>query len=82
MADLLSFEKTGDVYSRAHTLDALWAEAEALGKVSIETSWSGSYTSTINCTVRRSNVFAKGEGDTPVAALEDAIREARAIGAE
>ncbi|MBY6055356.1 hypothetical protein [Leisingera daeponensis] len=83
MADLLSFEKgpTG-VFDHAETLDSLWAEAEALGKVGVDHTFSGGYRATVNFhTASGSNVFAHGEGKRPHEALRGAMAEARSLGA-
>lgn len=83
MTSLLSFEKGHNgVFDRAETLDSLWAEAEALGKVGVDYTFSGGYKATVNFkTASGSNIFAHGEGRRPHEALRSAIAEAMSLGA-
>lgn len=83
MADLLSFAKgAGGVFGPCETLDAAWAEAEAFGRVGVDTTLMGTYRATISFqTAGGSHVFAHGEGREPVAALRAAMCEARQLGA-
>lgn len=78
---LLSYARTGDVFTQADTLDAAWAEAEAIGRTKVETRFDRTYEATINFeTGGGSNVFSHGRGATPVEALRAAIREALRVG--
>ena len=83
MGDMLSFEKGADgVYERSGTLDALWAEAEALGRVNVEQTWTGKYKATVSFdTPSGSSIYAHAERQGPRAALRAAIEEARSLGA-
>jgi hypothetical protein len=65
---------------RATSLDALWAEAETLGKVSISTSYPTKYRATIQFQCRHGTVFAEGRHDCAAVALGIAINHAREFG--
>ena len=80
---LVTLEKQDGVYARqARTLDAAWVQAEVLGKVGVETAYSGAYRSTIQFnSPGGSTIFAHGTGKTPLDALEAGIGEAVALGA-
>lgn len=86
MTRLLLFNKDeSGVYADSHakTLDALWAEAESLGKVGVECkTFDSGYRSTIQFKTKSgSMVFSHGEGDTPYDALLAGIKEAVSLGA-
>lgn len=80
---LLSLEKGRDgVFDAAQSLDAIWSEAETLGKVGVDTSYDGKYRATIQFkTERGSMVFAHGDASRPHDALLMAMQEALSLGA-
>lgn len=85
MTRLLSFNKDkSGVYADSHaqTLDALWVEAESLGRVDVESkSFGVGYRSTIRFSTKSgSMIFAHGEGDTPYDALLAGVKEAASLG--
>ena len=81
---LLSFEKSDDgTFVQARSLDALWLEAEAIGRVRLEACLSSGYQATVNFQTKSgSSVFAHGKGDRAAEALQAAISEARSLGAD
>lgn len=65
------------------SLDALWAEAEKIGRVNVDTRWTGggAYEVTIRFERRSGTVVhAKGTNTNIVFAVADAISEAREMG--
>lgn len=83
MADLLSFERgASGGFVRSDSLESLWVEAEALGKVGVDSRLVGGYRATVSFhTASGSHVFAHGTGARPHEALGAAIIEARSLGA-
>lgn len=62
------------------TLDALWAEAERIGDVSVEAkvfTSSGRYKATVRFEVGGTTIYARADADDAVTALGRAIIEAR-----
>lgn len=64
------------------TLDQLWHEAESLGRVSVESEWSGVYKARIRFDRKSgTTVWAEGKHSAAIVALSIAINEAREMGA-
>lgn len=64
------------------TLDMLWSEAERLGRVSVESDWSGIYKAQIRFDRKSgTTVWAGGKHSSALVALAHAINEAREMGA-
>lgn len=64
------------------TMDAMWHEAEQLGRVSIEADWNGIYKAQIRFKRRSgTTIWAEGKNSNAMFALADAINEAREMGA-
>lgn len=67
---------------RAQTLDALWHEAEQLGRVSVESDWGGVYKARIRFERKSgTTIWAEGKNSSALFALATAINEAREMGA-
>jgi hypothetical protein len=63
------------------TLDSAWREAEQLGRVEVDTPWSGTvvYSVTIIFESRTSRVHARGQSTNILDAVLAAIAEARRL---
>lgn len=67
---------------QAQTLDALWHEAESLGRVQADNDWRGTYTASIRFERKSgTTITAVGKNTNIAFALADAINEAREMGA-
>lgn len=68
---------------QAETLDALWIEAESLGRVEVTCCiWDKEYTAEITFTLPSgTRIYAKGKDRVITFALAAAIDEARSLGA-
>lgn len=70
------------IRARQQTLDDLWAEAERLGRVSVESDWNGVYKAQIMFTRKSgTRIWAEGKHSVAVVALSMAVNEAREMGA-
>lgn len=79
MADLIAFRAPE---YRPTTLDEVWREAEALGRVSVEKSIFGKYRAQIAFDTKHGSCYAKAEHDhSALIALGLAINNARQLGA-
>lgn len=79
MAELIQLSASGHV----QTLDELWAEAESLGAVSVESQvLHKAYEATIRFERKSgTRIYARATHPNAACALADAINEARELGA-
>ena len=78
MADLIQFRAPE---YRPTTLDEVWREAEALGRVSVEKSIFGKYRAQIAFDTKHGSCYAKAEHESALIVLGMAINNARQLGA-
>lgn len=70
------------IFSQSDTLDSLWDQAEKLGRVEVDRSWTRPYTPTVTIMLERSSgttVYAKGSHSEIREAFRLAIREANLL---
>ncbi|PZX03773.1 hypothetical protein [Celeribacter halophilus] len=83
MPRLLTLDQDSDgVYAQpSATLEALWAEAESIGRVSVDCRFSGEYSVRIAFDNGKSSIFAYGNHPDISEAVREAIKEAVRMGA-